>query len=194
MSRSATQIASPPQDRLLEVLKQIVIIIAASLFVALCAKITIPLPFTTVPLTAQNFAVILVGLLLGSKRGFAALVLYLAEGAAGFPVFNPLGPGGIAQIIGPTGGYLMAYSIVAAAAGFLFERGKKTFAHAVGASIFAEILLFIGGVSWLYVATHSLAKALHLGFYGFTPAEIIKVMFAAAIASAWARRTQQVSQ
>src|SRR6185437_14103934 len=85
------------------------LVVGASLFVAICAHITIPLPFTPVPLTLQNFAVLLVGVTLGSRRGFAALALYLTEGIAGLPVFNPTGPGGLAQILGPTGGFLMAY-------------------------------------------------------------------------------------
>jgi len=67
----------------------VAIVIAASLFVALCARVTVPLPFTPVPLTLQNFGVLAVGLLLGSRRGFAALALYLVEGAFGLPVFSP---------------------------------------------------------------------------------------------------------
>src|SRR5271169_3021563 len=106
---------------------QIVIVVGASLFVALCARVTLPLPFTPVPLTMQNFAVLLVGLTLGSRRGFAALALYLAEGMAGLPVFNPTGLGGIAQLLGPTGGYLMAYPFVAFVSGFIAERGSKSF-------------------------------------------------------------------
>src|SRR5229473_2453154 len=86
--------------------EQVVIVISASLFVALCARVTIPLPFTPVPLTLQNFGVLLVGMTLGSRRGFAALALYLAEGAAGMPVFNPTGLGGMAQLHGATGGFL----------------------------------------------------------------------------------------
>src|ERR1700751_5454789 len=99
--------------------RQIALPVAASLFVALCARVTVPLPFTPVPLTLQNFGVLLVGLMLGSRRGFAALALYLAEGAAGLPVFSPTGPGGIAQLLGPTGGFLLAYPIVAALAGWI---------------------------------------------------------------------------
>jgi biotin transport system substrate-specific component len=190
--RPATQVASASHDRALDWVKQGGMVVGASFFVALCAHITIPLPFTPVPLTVQNFAVVLVGLLLGSKRGFAALALYLAEGAAGLPVFNPLGPGGIAQIAGITGGYLMVYPFVAALAGFLFERSRGTFARAATAGLLAEILLFVGGLSWLYVLTHSLAKAAYLGLYWFLAAEIIKVMFAAAIASRWAQRAKQV--
>ena len=81
-------------NRALSWVEQAVIVISASLFVALCARVTVPLPFTPVPLTLQNFGVLLVGLTLGSRRGFAALALYLVEGAGGIPVFNPAGPGG----------------------------------------------------------------------------------------------------
>src|SRR5271169_4204973 len=91
------------QDRVLDAASQVAIVISASLFVAWCARITLPLPFTPVPLTLQNFGVLLVGLSLGSRRGFMALVLYLAEGLVGMPVFTPTGPGGIAQLMGPTG-------------------------------------------------------------------------------------------
>src|ERR1035441_5616869 len=102
MSKAATQIlptdALPQSSRSLEWAKQAGIVIGASLFVALCARVTVPLPFTPVPLTLQNFGVLAVGLMLGSRRGFAALALYLAEGAAGLPVFSPsLLGGGIAR-------------------------------------------------------------------------------------------------
>ena len=174
-----------------EALRQISIVVGASLFVALCARVTLPLPFTPVPLTLQNFGVLLVGLLLGRRRAFAALVLYLAEGASGLPVFNPAGPGGIAQLLGPTGGFLLAYPFVAALAGWIFERANKTFARAATAGFLAEILLFVGGLSWLTVLTHSVATAIRYGLYWFVFAEVIKIMFAAGIASGW-QRTRKV--
>src|SRR5208283_5046270 len=144
-------------------------------------------PLTPVPLTVQNLAVLLVGLLLGSQRGFAAMALYLIEGASGLPVFSPTGPGGIAHLLGPTGGFLMVYPLVAFVAGFLFERGARTFLRAAIAGLLAEIVLFAGGLTWLYVFTHSLAKAAYFGLYFFIAAEIMKVMFAAAIAARWRR-------
>jgi biotin transport system substrate-specific component len=175
----------------LEASRQAALVVGASLFVALCAHITIPLmPLTPVPLTAQNFAVLLVGLLLGSRRGFAALTLYLIEGAAGLPVFNPTGPGGIAQLFGPTGGFLIVYPLVAFVAGYVFDRGAKSFARAAISAGVAEILLFLGGLAWLYAFTHSLAKAAYLGLYWFIAAEVIKVMVAAAIASRWTARSK----
>jgi biotin transport system substrate-specific component len=182
MARLAVQTLPNWRERGLEAARQVTLVVGASLFVAVCAHISVPLPFTPVPLTVQNFAVLLVGLLLGSRRGFAALALYLAEGAAGLPVFNPMGPGGIAQILGVTGGYLLVYPFVAALAGFVFERGRKTFARAAIGCLLAEILLFVGGLSWLYLWTHSLAKAAYFGLYWFLAAEVIKVMVAAAIA------------
>jgi biotin transport system substrate-specific component len=163
-------------------IKQTVIIVSASLFVALCARVTLPLPFTPVPLTLQNFGVLLVGLTLGARAGFAALVLYLLEGAAGLPVFNPAGPGGIAQLLGPTGGYLMAYPLVAGLAGLVLDLGKRTFARAAVSGLLAEILLFAGGIGWLAVLTHSFSQAARFGLYWFLSAEIMKVMFAAALA------------
>ncbi len=168
-------------------LRQVALVVGASLFVALCAHIAIPLPGTPVPLTVQNFAVLLVGLLLGSRRGFAVLALYLAEGAMGMPVFSPMGPGGVAQLLGPTGGFLVAYPLVAGLAGFIMERGHKSFARAAVGGFLADVLLFIGGLSWLAVLTHSVALAFRLGLYWFLFAEVIKVMMAAGIAARWQR-------
>ena len=86
------------------------------------------MPLTPVPLTVQNLGVLLVGLMLGSRRGFAALALYLVEGAVGCRCSVPgRGLGGIAQILGPTGGFLMVYPFVAFLAGYIFERGAKSF-------------------------------------------------------------------
>src|SRR3989442_3717642 len=141
MAKSAAQTLSS-HDRALEWARQAAIVIGASLFVALCARFFLQLHSTPVPLTIQNFAVLLVGLTLGSCRGFAALALYLAEGVAGMPVFSPTGPGGLAQLLGPTGGYLLAYPFVAGLAGWIMERGKKRFSRSVLASLLAVIPLF----------------------------------------------------
>jgi biotin transport system substrate-specific component len=165
--------------------EQVAIVLSASLFVALCARVTLPLPFTPVPLTLQNFGVLLVGLTLGSRRGFAALALYLLEGASGMPVFNPAGPGGIAQLMGVTGGFLLAYPFAAGLAGWITERGKASFSRAAAAGVLAEVVLFAGGLSWLAVLTHSFAQALRFGLYWFVFAEVIKVMLAAAVSTGW---------
>ena len=124
MAKSAIHILSTPQERALEASRQVALVVGASLVVALCARVTVPLlPLTPVPLTMQNMGVLLVGLMLGSRRGFAALALYLAEGAVGLPVFSPSPTGlvGIAHLFGPTGGFLMVYPFVAFLAGYVFE-------------------------------------------------------------------------
>jgi biotin transport system substrate-specific component len=188
MTKPATGILGT-QDRILDGASQIAIVIGASLFVALCARVTLPLPFTPVPLTLQNFGVLLVGLSLGGRRGFAALGLYLAEGFMGMPVFSPAGPGGVAQLLGPTGGFLLAYPFVAGIAGWVFEarNGEKTFARAAIACLLAETYLFVGGLSWLAILTRSFAQAMRFGLYWFVFAEVIKIMSASALASGWQR-------
>ncbi|MCI0351783.1 MAG: biotin transporter BioY [Acidobacteriales bacterium] len=166
--------------------REVLLVIGASLFVALCARVTLPLPFTPVPLSLQNFAVLLVGLLLGSRRGLAALVLYLAEGAAGLPVFAA----GSAGLFGPTGGYLVAYPAVAFVAGWLREHSQRSFARYALACVAAEILLFAAGVSWLMIAFRQpFAQAAAFGLYPFLAAEVVKVSAAAGIAVRWHKKT-----
>ena len=177
--------ALPQPSRSLEWVKQAGIVISASLFVALCARVTLPLPFTPVPLTLQNFGVLVIALILGPRRGFAALVLYLAEGAAGLPVFNPAGPGGVAQLFGVTGGFLMAYPFVAFVAGWIYERTSRRFAWAALAGFAGEVTLFAGGLGWLFTLTHSFSQAIRWGLYWFVFAEVIKIMLAAGAASGW---------
>ena len=186
MSRAASGILRP-QSQSLEWVKQGAIVIGASLFVALCAKVTLPLP-TAVPLTLQNFGVLVVGLLLGSRRGFAALCLYLLEGAMGLPVFNPTGPGGVTQLLGPTGGFLMAYPFVAFAAGLIYERTSRRFSWAAVAALAGELILFVVGLSWIAVLTRSWSIAVRIGLYWFVFAETIKILMAAAVASRWYKR------
>lgn len=186
MLRPSTHALSS-NDRALQAVRQVSLLVGASLFVALCAHLTLPLPFTPVPLTLQNLGVLIVGLALGSRRGFAALVLYLAEGLAGLPVFSPTGPGGLAQLVGPTGGFLMAYPLVAGLAGWILERGRSRFARATLAGLAGEVVLFAAGLIWLAALTHSFARAALFGLYGFIFAEVVKVMSAAALASRWHR-------
>jgi biotin transport system substrate-specific component len=184
-----TRTISREQDWTREYAKQAAIVIAASLFVALCARVSVPLPFTPVPLTLQNFGVLSVGLLLGSRRGFAALALYLLEGALGLPVFSPslvLGFG-VARLLGPTGGFLLAYPLVAFVAGYIYEHTseKRRFVWAAVSALAAELLLFASGLGWLAVLTHSVTLALKFGLYWFVFAEVIKILMAAAVAARW---------
>jgi biotin transport system substrate-specific component len=169
-------------DRGLAFAKQLAIVIGASAVIAVCARLVLPLPFTPVPLTLANFGVLLVGLSLGSKRGFASAALYLAWGAMGLPVFSPAGVGGLAQLFGPTGGYLLAYPVVAFLAGWLAERGAPSVLRNIFAATVAEVVLFASGTAWLQIVTGSWQKAFAFGLAPFLFAEVIKVMFAAAAA------------
>jgi biotin transport system substrate-specific component len=166
----------------LSLARQTAIVIGASAVIAVCARLVLPLPFTPVPLTLANFGVLLVGLSLGSKRGFAAAALYLAWGAMGLPVFSPAGVGGIAQLFGPTGGYLLAYPVVAFLAGWIAERGNAPFARNLIGGAVAELVLFAAGISWLAVMTGSWQRAVAFGLAPFIFAEVMKVMVAAAVA------------
>ena len=167
------------QSRSASISRQVVLVVGASLLMAVCGRLSMPLPFTPVFLTAANFGVLFIALTLGSQRAAAAMLLYLAEGAIGLPVFSPAGPGGMAQLLGPTGGYLMAYPVVALVAGWIAERGQRSALRFATAAIVGEVLLFASGVSWLIAAWHApLAQATNWGIYPFVPAEIIKVMSA----------------
>lgn len=164
----------------LSLVKQTAIVICASAVIAVCARLMVPLPFTPVPLTLANFGVLLVGLTLGSRRGFAAAALYLAWGAMGLPVFASSGPGSLAQLLGPTGGYLLAYPAVAFLAGWVAEHGVPSFTRNLTGALMAEIVLFAAGISWLAVYTHNWRQAAFFGLYPFLFAEVSKVMVAAA--------------
>jgi biotin transport system substrate-specific component len=183
MSRTTAQTAvlSLPYG---SVVRNFSLVVAASLLMAICARISVPLPFTPVPLTLGNFAVLLIGLVLGGRRGMAAMLLYLAEGAAGLPVFSPAGPGGLAQLLGPTGGYLMAYPVAALAAGWIGGLGKRTFSRLAMGALAGEVVLFAGGLAWLGALTHArLNQAVWLGLYPFLAAEVIKVLASAGLAT-----------
>jgi biotin transport system substrate-specific component len=97
----------------------------------------------------------------------------------------------MAQLLGATGGFLLAYPFVAWVAGYVMERGRRTFARAALGGLLGEVLLFTGGLTWLAVLTHSITQAFRLGLYWFVFAEVIKVMMAAGIAAQWQRRIAQ---
>jgi biotin transport system substrate-specific component len=162
---------------------KLVIGLAATAVVAAAAHVSIPLPFTPVPLTLQPLAVLGVGLALGPIGGFLTMVAYLAEGALGLPVFSPTGPGGLAQLLGPTGGFLMAYPLVAAIAGgltrLLAVRTPRFLAAAIGCTA-AVALLFLSGAGWLMHLAHLSTHAVWVAAVApFLPGEVIKICIAA---------------
>jgi biotin transport system substrate-specific component len=157
--------------------------VGATAFVALCAHISVPLYFTPVPLTLQTLAVILIGLTLGPALGTSAMVLYLAEGAMGLPVFSPHGPGGVAQLLGPTAGYLLSYPLAAAAAGGVVRAvrlGRSQFPAAILGGVAASIFILAIGAGWIAILLHlSLGAAWHVAVAPFLPGELLKITAAA---------------
>jgi biotin transport system substrate-specific component len=161
--------------------------LAATVVVAAAAHVSIPLPFTPVPLTLQPLAVLGVGLALGPTLGFYTMLAYLLEGLCGLPVFSPTGPGGILQLLGPTGGYLMAYPFVAALVGGLtrtLSARMARFPAALIAGHIAMALLLTCGALWFMNFTHHSLYATWIGAVApFLPGEIVKVFAAAGIYS-----------
>jgi biotin transport system substrate-specific component len=152
--------------------------VVGSALMALCAHVSVPLLFSPVPLTLQTFGLLVIAFTMGPQRAFAAMTLYLIEGAAGMPVFSPNGPGGIAQLMGPTGGFLMIYPFAAYLAGSLFYV-RKNLAFAYVGAIAASALFLTSGMVWFKFVMHvNFAQAFALAVAPFLPGEIIKIIVA----------------
>jgi len=174
---------------------RILIGLGATAIIAASAHVAIPLPFTPVPFTLQPLAVLGVGLAFAPIDAFLVLLAYLAEGACGLPVFAPsaLG-GGIPQLLGPTGGFLMAYPLVAAVVSSLtrlLRQRVRAFPAALIACHVAMAILFLSGAGWFMHYTHHNLYATWIGAVApFIPGEIVKAFAAAGIYSALTRSTR----
>lgn len=174
--------------------RSVSLVFAFSLLNALAAQIAIPIG--PVPITAQTFAVLLTGALLGSRLGAAALIAYLIEGATGLPFFAG-GSGGLAHILGPTGGYLVAFPAAAFITGAFAEHGwDKRFITAVAAMFVGSIVIIFVGAAWFSVLTHTPPLlALRVGVVPFIIGDIVKILLAAAVLpSGWALLKRRASQ
>jgi biotin transport system substrate-specific component len=152
-------------------------IVGFSLLTALAAQLEVRLPFTPVPLTGQTFMVLLSGAVLGSRRGFASQALYLAEGAAGLPVFAG-GAFSAAYLFGPTGGYLWSFPVAAGLLGWLIERGgaRRVWSLAAGLLV-CDALILLFGASWLAgMFGLSFRQALLAGLYPFLAGDVVKIV------------------
>ena len=147
---------------------------------AAASQVAIPLPNTPVPITLQPLVVVLAGLWLGPTAGAMSMVLYLLAGAAGLPVFAPMGAPGLARLLGPTGGYLLAYPIAAFVAGSLAPAtagfGRRFVAASTG-----MLAIYIGGFAQLGLLTGSLERAAVLGVMPFVALDVVKAFIAALI-------------
>jgi len=151
------------------------------------SQVALAIPGTPVPITLTPMIVVLAGMMLGPTLGSASMVLYLALGVLGAPVFAPIGAPGIARLFGPTGGYLIAYPAAAATAGILARR-FPTLPGRWAAATLGVAVLFIGGLSQLTIMTGSVSRAIALGITPFAVLDIVKAFVAALIARPQARR------
>jgi biotin transport system substrate-specific component len=160
--------------------RSISLVFSFSLLVALSAQIVIPIGL--VPITGQTFAVLLTGALLGSRLGAAAIIVYLAEGAIGLPFFSA-GRGGIAHLLGPTGGYLVAFPAAAFITGAFAEHGwDKRFLTAAAAMAIGSVIIMLSGWAWFSLVTNTpMAVSFQTSVLPFIPGDIIKILLAAAL-------------
>lgn len=151
---------------------------------AAAAQFTVPVPFTAVPFTLTPLVVLLTGAALGSRLGAATQMAYLALGIAGLPVFAPslILPPGAARLLGPTGGYLLAYPAAAFITGFLAERRwDRSFLSSVAAMLAGLAVIYTGGLAWMFVYTGSFQAAILQGIVPFVVADVAKAVIAAML-------------
>lgn len=161
--------------------------LAGSMFLWACAKIQVP--FYPVPVTMGTFGVLAIGMAFGWRLGAATVLLYLAEGAMGLPVFagTPEKGIGLAYMMGPTGGYLVGYVLAAAACGGLAERGwDRNAIKAVIAMLIANALIYLPGLFWLGALFGWDKPILEWGLIPFVPGDLLKLaLVAASLPLAW---------
>jgi biotin transport system substrate-specific component len=156
----------------------------ACLFAALCAAgafIALPIPGTPIPVVIQNLFVVLAGLLLGPLWGGASVLLFLALGALGFPVFSG-GRGGFAHIAGPTGGYIIGYLVAAFFAG-LVARKRGLFRSSLASILGFALILALGVLRLKLLKNVDWGKALAAGVLPFLPGDAVKAILAALVAT-----------
>ena len=161
---------------------RVLAVVLGAVVVAIAAQVSIPLPGTPVPMTLQPMAVLLVGGLLGARLGALSLILYLAMGAAGLPVFTPTVPlVGVARLLGPTGGYLLAYPVAAFAVGALLTPGRRPgvsttqWLRAALAVFTGLVLIHLGGLAQLAILTGSILASAQLATWPFLLGDLLKL-------------------
>ncbi len=181
--RTLVDVLLPRQQR--SWLFDVALIILFSAFVGLTAQVEVPL--LPVPLTLQTLGVLFTGAVLGGRRGALALLLYVAEGAVGLPVFAS-GASGVAYMLGPTGGYLIGFVFAAGVVGLLAERGwDRRLVWTMLAMAVGNLVIYAFGVAWLALVLGDLWNALIQGMLIFIPGDLIKLAIAAlALPGGWA--------
>jgi biotin transport system substrate-specific component len=157
-----------------------VAIALGALVVAASAQVVVPVPFSPVPMTLQPLAVLAVGGLLGAAGGTGALILYIVAGAMGLPVFAG-GGAGFFHLVGPTGGYLLAFPVAAGVTGALVGRALRSALRVLLACAIGMTIIHVGGVAQLALLGGDPAVAVRVGFIPFLTGDLLKVGLAAAL-------------
>jgi biotin transport system substrate-specific component len=169
-----------PENKARKLIFDLLCVIGGSLFMALMAQVSFYFWFTPVPITLQTLGVMLLGALLGSRRGPLAVLLYLGEGALGFPVFAG-GSAGVGVFLGPTGGYLLGFVASAFLIGFFAERsGKQSYWQTCVALAIGSAITLLLGAFWLSVFV-GWQNAWAMGVAPFLVGTIVKIFVATAI-------------
>jgi biotin transport system substrate-specific component len=163
--------------------------IGFAVVMAAAAHVAVPLPGTPVPFTLQPLLVVMAGFWLAPSAAVASMVLYLAAGALGMPVWAPIGLPGAARLFGPTGGYLLSYPLAAWAVAVLARRAHGYAARA-GVAIAGMAVIYAGGLAQLTILTGSFATSALLGAAPFAALDIAKSFVAAALAPRGPSRTR----
>lgn len=159
---------------------QILLILSASWLIAISAQFSINLPFSPVPITGQTLIILLIGALLGKNRGTAAVGLYLAQGAAGLPVFAG-GKSGLITLFGPTGGYLIGFAAAAYVVGILMELRYGNSLLYMGFSLLVgNLIIYSFGLFWLAKFVGE-SQALQLGLLPFLAGDLLKILLGVTI-------------
>ncbi len=171
-----------PTSRAVTIRRAIAVAIGAA-FVAISAQFEVPIPFSPVPETLQGGALLLVGLILGPRLGAAALVTYLVAGLAGLPVYSG-GGFGVLHLLGPTGGYLLAFPLGAFVAGWIATNAGMVITpvrYLIGA-VAGMAVVHLGGWAWLSVVTGDPTAAFAMGIVPFGGTDLIELALAATLA------------
>jgi biotin transport system substrate-specific component len=156
-------------------------VMGGSFLIALLAQISIPLGFTPVPLTLQTLGVLLIGGVLGRKKGTWAVLAYLSQGAMGLPFFAG-GTSGLSALMGPTGGYFLGFIVATSLVGYLLERGpKEKLSYSISTMCVGAFCILFFGALWLSFFVGGMQMAIALGVIPFLLGEGIKVVTAAVL-------------
>ncbi len=174
-----------PKPLALGITYDLLLILIFSLAIVLSAQVSIPLPFSPVPITGQSLVVLLSAVILGSKRGLLSVIAYIFLGVIGMPAFAG-GASGFARILGPTGGYIVGFAVSAYIVGWLAEKGwDKSLAGAFFAMLIGNAVIYAVGLPRLAFFV-GVERVFAMGLFPFIPGDVLKLLLATLALPAFA--------